>query len=231
MFSKKIIFYTNEKEDKLPLYTKEELKNCFLQIPKNLPSYFKSIPKSFFHTEYNKFLLSLHTIKTCPGFINLFKRSILCVSPVDMQFIFDDTNVKYSGCGNKIMPDIVSIHPGMQFLDYVPKTDIKFIMKLSINLNVDSNVALLFHNPWYFFSEYETLAGITPSNYKTELNFFIPIKKEMKELIIRIGDPLFFITPLTEKKIKLKFEIRNHGRQSTNTFSHLHKFIMEKLCL
>lgn len=224
MFKKKITIYNNIKKSLSYRYDLNELKNYFCFIPKNLPIYFKTIPKQLFSPIFKTFMMKYRTIKTCPGFINLFKRSILVLSPYDIQIIFDEKNITYSS-----LQDTAIVHPNDQLITYIPSKKYKFLIKMELHVFIKTNVALLMHSSWYHFNDLDIPSGILPKNYDENLSFFIPIKKEQKELIIRQGDPLFLLTPLTESKIKLNFKNKYLIRNFKNTFSLLKKFAVDSL--
>ena len=69
------------------------LKNFLLSFPSNIPKYFKDIPKSFFDNQKRK-VRSRTTIRTCSGFINLFKRSIVFTSPYDIELFIEPKEIK-----------------------------------------------------------------------------------------------------------------------------------------
>jgi len=229
MFSKTIKIFTDPKG--YVTYTKEEIKNYFSFFPKNLPSYFNVIPKNIFNTKLNSFLKNQKTIKTCPGFINFHKRSILFSSPFDIQLIFDEEKIIYASVGtnNRVIDSIIFPHTQDQFLTYMPSSKYKLIIKIDFHINILSNVSILLHNPWYHINSLNIPPGILPNNWDNRLNIFIAIPKDQKELIIKQGDPLFMMTPTTEKKIKLKFCEKSLYIPFFKTFSFAKKFFTENI--
>lgn len=229
MFFKTIKIFT--KPEEYVSYTKEEIKNCFSFFPKNLPSYFKSIPKNLFSTTYNTFLKNEHTIKTCPGFINFHKKSILFHSPFDIQLIFDEEKIIYASVGNnnKAIDSIIFPHSQDQFLTYIPSSKYKLIIKITFHITLFSDVSILLHNPWYHVNSLNIPPGILPGKWDNQLNIFIAIPKDQKELIIKQGDSLFMMTPITEKKIKLKFYEKSLYTPFLKTFSFARKFFTDNI--
>ena len=223
MFKKKInINYTN-------ILQKKDAEEMFKTMPFNFPSYFKSIPKERFHLKYKKFLPFLKTIKTCPGFINLYKRSILVTSPYDIFIIFNENDIDFQRVG--VMPDYKAaiIHENDQFLMYTNNKKYKFILKIQLPITLNSKVPLLLSESSYHLSDFKKLSGIIPSNYYNDLNFFIPIKKDINEIYIKKGDPLFLLTPLCVDKVKLKFNENKTNHRPELTFTGLKKYIMDKI--
>ncbi len=223
MFKKKItIKYTN-------ILEKKEAENAFKTIPYNFPKYFSSIPKTIFNPEIKKFIPYLRTIKTCPGFINVYKRSILLTSPFDIYIEMNDDKIINNKVGQTDFK-IASIHPQEQFLKYVPNNKkYKFIIKINLPFFIDTNVPLFMNQSDYHFSNFNVLSGILSSNYKDDINFFIPVEKEKNEIYIKKEDPLLLITPLCEKKINLNFKKHNDIMKYRLTFSNLKKYILENV--
>ena len=208
---------------------KEDAEGMFKKIPDNFPKYFFTIPKTMFNVERKKFVPYLTTIKTCPGFINLYKRSLLFTSPFDIYIELDDNKIISARAG-KTDFQVASIHQGQQFLDYVPNNkEYKFILKINLPFLINSNVSMHMSESFYHFNQFNVLPGIIPSSYKGDINFFIPVKKEKNEIYIKKGDPLFLITPLCETGVKLKFKKIETNDTTYLTFSTLKKHILKNL--
>ena len=88
ILNKDIIIKTNQIPVKI-------LKQFLLTFPHNIPKYFKDIPSNFFDNK-NRQIRSRKTVKTCSGFINLFKRSILFTSPYDIELFFEGKEIRGS---------------------------------------------------------------------------------------------------------------------------------------
>jgi len=208
---------------------KKDAENMFAAIPKSFPKYFSTIPRKMFNPESKKFIPYLGTIKTCPGFINLYKRSILVTSPFDIYIRFNDTEIVEQQAGQISNYIVGNIHSGEQLLNYVSQKKYKFIMKIHLPFYIDTSVSLHLTESSYHFNNFNILPGIYPLSYNKEFNFFIPIEKEKNEIYIKKGDPLFLLTPLCEKKIKLKFKELNEKNMPYLTFNFFKQFILNKL--
>ena len=221
-FTKKIkIKYFN-------LLEKEDAKDMIKTIPNNFPRYFFSIPKTQFNPEKRKFIPYQRTIKTCSGFINLYKRSLLLTSPFDIYLEFNDNQIINQQVGQTNF-ECANIHGGERFLNYVPNNKkFKFILKIELPFVIDSNISLMLSKSDYHFNDFDVLPGILSSKYKDTVGFFVPIEKEKNEFYIKKGDPLCLLTPLCENKIKLKFE-KFKQKPQILTFSTLKKFNLKNL--
>lgn len=212
----------------MDILDKNDAKDIFKIIPNNYPKYFFSIPKEQFHPEKKKFFPYARTIKTCPGFINLYKRSLLITSPFDIYIELDEDRIIESEAGQTQF-NVAKLHSNEQFLDYTPNNKYKFIMKINLPFYINTNVSLHISPSIYHFNNFNILPGIIPNNYEGQMNFFIPIKKERDELHIKKGDPLFLMTPLCEKTIQLKFEKLKQNKKNFLEFSSLKKFSLKNL--
>ena len=227
MFNKKIEFYS-------PEYTPEELKKYILKFPYNLPAYFKAIPKNSFSLEFKKFLPGNKTIKTCPGFINLYRRSLLFTSPWDLHFLFDDEGIisYQNGAvgGQYTRGPSVEVHPNEQFLNYVPSTKYKFILKIIYRIYCDTNTSIMIHNNFYNFDDVLTPTGFFHPK-SSEINYFILIPKEQTELFIKEGQSLALLTPLYHKNIDITYTQREVGRPKfiQRKFLRLKEYLLDKL--
>jgi|TARA_E500000318_G_scaffold73148_1_gene67791 hypothetical protein len=211
-------------------FEEDHIKNCIKKMPYNLPTYFKNIPHQMFNPELKKFLPFLRTVKTCPGYVNLFKHSLLICNPVDSYIQFNDHGIEFQKHG-AYNDEKAFAHPNDHLLKYVPnKHNYKFIIKYCLPFSFKSNVAYISMDPGYHFSDHKTLPGIVPSNWFNEYNIFIPIHKDQKELYIKQGEPLSIIVPLTEKKVSLRFKERSANiidKSIGYKFSNFKKFLMK----
>jgi hypothetical protein len=220
-FKKKInIEYTE-------ILKKEDAINMVKKIPANFPEYFFSIPKSNFDQEKRKFIPHQRTIKTCPGFINLYKRSLLVTLPFDLYIEFDEGGILNQTAGQTNLA-VADVHSNKQLLSYVNNTEYKFLLKVTLPFIINSNVSLLMSPSCYHFNDFNILSGIINSKYKRDINVFIPIKKNQNELYLKQGEALFLLTPLCENEIKLNFKPINKMYPNL-TFSTLKQNILKKI--
>tara|TARA_R100000479_G_C6321060_1_gene177738 strand:- start:66 stop:740 length:675 start_codon:yes stop_codon:yes gene_type:complete len=206
---------------------KEDAMNMVKQIPENFPKYFFSIPKTNFNPEKSKFIPYQKTIKTCPGFVNLYKRSLLVTLPFDLYVEFDENKILDQKAGQTDL-NVAGIHSDKQLLFYVNNKEYKFLLKITLPFIINSNVSLLISPSCYHFNDFNVLSGIINSKYKRDMNFFIPIKKNQNELYLKQGEALFLMTPLCENKIKLNFKQKNNMYPNL-TFSTLKQNILKNL--
>tara|TARA_R110000787_G_scaffold100873_1_gene206010 strand:+ start:211 stop:906 length:696 start_codon:yes stop_codon:yes gene_type:complete len=216
------------------IFTVDEMEECFQRIPKNLPEYFKYIPKKIFSEEMQTEDMSKNTIKSCAGFINLFKRSILFCSPFDMQFSFKGDKMHFRlGSFPVDVSQFIDIHPAEQFLQYAPenmKNNVRCVMRLKTNMYYKSSVPMLLHHPFWHVPKLVASPGLLTKNKELNLNIFFFISNNQENFIIKKGDPLVYITFLTEKKVKFKYKtIEKKQSLLLKTFSRLKKYTMNML--
>ena len=223
MFNKKLTVEINYPIDE------ETIKNSIKTIPENFPKYFKTIPKKQFSLSFKRFIPFLKTIKSCPGFINICKRSILITAPSDAYALFDKNQILTQRTGLSSFTTF-SVQENDQLLSYVPNKDYKFIVKYMFPYRFKTNFSYLINQASYHFPNIQILPGIIDSTYNDTLSFFIFIKKDQDELYIKQGDVLGLITPLCENKLKLKFKRKKPEEYNQLfTFDNTKKFILKKL--
>lgn len=186
------------------------LKNFLLTFPHNLPKYFKDIPANFVD-EQKRPIRSKKTVKSCSGFINLFKRCIVFTSPYDIElFIENIENKEIRGrVGGHDWKRYLHYHANWQFIDYV-KSDYAFILKFMPFFNIRSPYNLIITNPWWHMNSFETVPGIVNCKEPLDLNIFIPIKKNQTHLFIPQGSPLAYINFETDEQLNLVYKNKNY---------------------
>jgi len=222
-FNKKIIFSSY-------YWDVEVVKESFDSSPKNFPGFLKTMPSVEFCPFSKVFRPAQKTIKSCSGFVNLFKRSILFKMPCDFHAIFDEEKILEcdAGSSSNARESFISIHNNNQLLKYV-KTDYKFIVKIQPQVFITSNVSTLMHTSFFHFNNLDITPGILHKKFAGDLNFFIGIKKGQKELLIKKGTPLCLLTPLTEKKVNIVFNSKIPERKNNPRFTGLHDYVLDRL--
>ena len=185
------------RSNKIPL---EILKNYFLTYPKNVPSYLKHMPKQF-----NRKVPGTRTVKTCSGLLNLYMRSVVFTSPFDIQVNFENNKwqafVGKGGLGDNTVSDV----PYSQFLKHKDENKYKILLKFTFGITVQSKYPIHLNNPWWSLNSFETVPGVLNCKTPLELNFFIPVEKNVEILSIPQGTPLMLISSEVDSAIKLKF--------------------------
>ena len=198
--NKEVIIRTNEIPTNI-------LKNYILSFPNNIPSYFKNIPTKFLDQKRRP-IKTQRTIKTCSGFVNLFKRSILYTSPYDIELFFDDGQISGS-VGGSNWDKYIQYHPDWQFIKYA-QSDWEVVLKFMPFCNIQSPYNLIISNPWWHMNNFEIIPGIINCVEPLDLNIFIPIKKNQDHLYIRQGTPLALINFETDDQLNLIFSEANN---------------------
>jgi len=171
------------------------------------------------------------TIKTCSGFINLFKRSLVFLSPFDIE-IFIDNGLLKGTVGAAPLQNYFTIHQQDQFLKYV-KSDYEVILKFMPQIRLKSNFSLLVSNPWWHLNNFEIIPGIINAKETSELNIFIPVKKNQKHLYIKQNTPLCYINFETSENVKLIYNNTKYNLSDNlglfYTFSNLKRKLLKNI--
>lgn len=230
-FKKKLLIYSN----RIP---PDILKKFIVTFPFNMPQYFKKIPRT---CPVSKIISPGNgTIKTCSGFINYFKKCVIFKAPYDILIkIEDQTNgerrvFSYFGNGSYNQHGFANF-VGMQnnsFLNYVDQSKYDLIFKLSFGIFIKSNVSILVSNPWWSFNNFEIIPGILNGKNTIDLNLFMPLAKDTKEIFIKRGQDLCVLNLETSKKVKLIFKKETHDKKdvfnsSEYNFSNLKNMLLD----
>jgi hypothetical protein len=216
MLNKKLEIYSNK-------ISIDFVKNFFKIFPNNLPNYFKDIPKN---CPFSRFKFN-NTLRTCSGIINYYKKAIVFLSPFDIEFVIENDQV-FIKFGS-VNFDGAMIHPNDQFLNYVKNKKYLCVSKLMFGIFLKSNVPLLITNPTWALNNFEILPGIINAETAMELNLFIPIKKEDKNIFIRQNTPLCIIHMETDKNIDIVFNKNKYDSSSENGLLYIFSSLKNKL--
>jgi hypothetical protein len=75
---------------------------------------------------------------------------------------------------------------------------------------------MIMTNPWWHMNDFETIPGVVNCKDPTELNVFIPVKKDVNKVYIPQGTPLCYITFDTDKEISLKYTDEKYNHENYN---------------
>jgi hypothetical protein len=202
------MIFKREKEIILNCYTdRPDVYNYFPIIPaiKSVPSWFKQVPNSFFNTPEDQD----HTLKSCVGFIDYYKKGFVLPLWSDLFLgigATGTTNYRWQYSDNI---SGIETHCSNQWGNYFKEEEYQHIKLLSPwYFTCDENIEFVAVAPsWYFdkFKDINIMSGVINFKYQigTHVNMFCTRKKEDTDIILRSGTPLYHFIPLTEKKLKI----------------------------
>lgn len=201
------------------------IKNYFTIYPKNLPNYFKNIPRVCLFKLENK-----PNIRTCSGFLNYFRNVIVFNSPFDFVISVKGNEIKYKfGSGSFNGDKIITEHPAEQFLKYINNDKYLTILKMTLGIFIKSDYPVFINNSWWSLNNFEIIPGVINCKTPLELNFFIPIKKKDEEIVIRQNTPLATINVETDKKIKIIFKNEKIDLRNFNGLEYMMSNLKNKI--
>jgi hypothetical protein len=217
-FKTKFEIYSN----KIPI---NFIKNYFTIYPKNLPNYFKKIPRVCpFDFESRK------NIRTCSGFINYFRNVIVFNSPFDFIIDIKENEIKCKfGDGSFNDDRMIALHFPEQFLQYTNNDKYSSILKITFGISIKSDYPVFLNNSWWSLNSFEIIPGMINCKTPLDLNFFIPIKKNEKQIIIRQNTPLAIISVETDKKIKILFKDKKINSRDFNGLEYIMSNLKDKI--
>ena len=123
----------------------------------------------------------------------------------------------------------IQFHSNDQFLDYVQNKKYLCISKLIFGIFLKSDVPLLITNPTWALNDFDILPGIINAKKPLELNIFLPIKKEDKNIFIKQNTHLCVIHLETEKNVSLVFNDKKYDSWSTNGLNYIFSSLKNRL--
>ncbi len=173
---------------------------------KSMPKWMDQVPrtKHSYSTEFGSIKnTSRRSVRTCPGFLDLYKRGFIIESWADFRIESNEKDYSYhytNGPAPTTFVDDVNFHPG--FKDY-------HLFKLSSPWLIESDDIpfVTFGTEWSLENvDARIIPGSINFNMNSNVNVFLAFKKQQATITIPIGEPLVQFVPLTEKKVK----IHNH---------------------
>jgi hypothetical protein len=179
---------------------------------KFLPEWFKNFPPISFSDNLTSDLYSPLTIKTCPGFQNLYRSGFMFKlwSDVNIQ-INPDGSFRYQFMDKT---SVIKNHPKEQLGNCDFKRSyahLKFMNPWYIS--TDKHVNLMFTPPvWNEFGYGDIV--VAPGAYSpngipldANINLFFKTKEAPVIHELQFGQPLVHVVPLTERPLKLHYEL------------------------
>lgn len=181
----------------------------------HIPEWWKNTPKTLNLPVSSKIRLDTPTIKTCPGFIDFYKKGFIVPSWTDMIFVPDKnmpTNIDSSFASSEVSllfnKGIVS-HNSSQWNNSFDDA-IHFKLLSPWTLHQKEDISWLIAEPtWNTLKDNINLRLVPGSmNFKLvhSLNFNYFITNKMPLIEIEADQPLAHLIPITEKDV----ELRNH---------------------
>lgn len=160
---------------------------------------------------------SLRTLRSCPGFLELYKRGFIIESWCDMAFNVEEDNISYHYSNGKaiIMHKPGQIDPG--FKEH-------YLLKLNSPWHITSKESLpcaVVGAEWSLEDyNFKVLPGMVDYQYHTSTNAFITIRKNVKDqFFVPIGQPLLHFIPLTDKKVIIHNHIVTEEELQTKIYN------------
>ena len=201
MFKKKdtathLIFHTSGSKQKRDLFSPQE-------GMKLLPDWFKTIDRN---QEYP-------TLATCPGFIELFKKSINIPLWSDIKITYKGnqlTDVQMPGIG-QMSREFIQVHTPDQWGDgFKNSLHIKLMSPWHITSNKDT--PFLMHDAvWHkeHIDGYNVLPGVMEFKYQhaSHINIMLPNSSIEKTLMLKAGTIIAHLTPLSDTKLSIESKL------------------------
>lgn len=205
---KKIIWTTSiqEIEDTPELHIKK--------TKEIIPDWFKKI-KVY---QGDGFLDRIRTVKTCPSFAEIFNEGYVMVSPVDIY-----VNIKKDNYEIAVPNGIFKFedHSQEQFLKYANIPNAKYISKFISSWHCITPKGYSLRQMPMFYEEqpdFYVPYGVVKTDYSHEINPQLIFNGEVKEILIKQGQPLAIYVPYKRKdKLDLSIESFEKHKRKINS--------------
>lgn len=197
MFRKKknthLIFHGTDNKQKIELFAPDH-------SMKLLPKWFHTISKKE----------DVPTMRTCPGFVDLYKRSISIPMWVDMTIIHEDGRIKdvdVAGISKGGEHEFVEQHHPVQWGDgFQNYVHVKLKAPWAVTCNNDTQ--FLMHDAIWDRDTvtYTVPPGILDFRYQSacQINMFLPRTKYHTETKIAAGTIIAYLTPMIDTKLTVE---------------------------
>jgi hypothetical protein len=161
--------------------------------------------------------LSNRTLKSCPGFHDLYSKGFILENWCDFAVNVIETGITYHYSNGKapIIHNNDQVEPG--FLNH-------HILKLHSPwiIQTKEDVQFLLTGAQWSLEKFNfhVLPGIVNFHHQTGSNVFITLRKDVHDqFVIPMGQPLAQFVPLTDKKIKIHNHVVTEEELKTKTYN------------
>lgn len=192
------------------------------QSAKNfIPDWYKNMPTHLEIDEPETELLrqlNSSTVKRCPSFRDIFKYGIAIPAPSDIYLSATDKEWRWETPSRCIE---LEYHDDFQFKDHYPDDKVKGVFKIKYPLSVITpkgwsvmQIPLIYHNnpDWHF------AWGMLDSDEYHDLNPQLIYTSDSKEILIKQGEPLFYLYPFKRAEWKIEMLSYHDIEQKMNEF-------------
>ena len=203
MFKRKsttnLTFFTSGSSQKRDLFSPQE-------VIKLLPNWFKTINKS----QDNP------TLTTCPGFVDLFKKSINIPLWSDISITYKGdqiTNIQMPGV-EQVTGDMMQVHGTEQWGEgFKNSLHVKIMSPWRVTSNTDT--PFLMHDAcWHkeSINDYNVLPGVIEFKYQhaSHINIMLPRSSKEKTLNLKAGTIIAHLTPLVDTTLNIQSKLVTH---------------------
>lgn len=194
--STELTFYTTGNRQIKELFSPQE-------SMKLLPDWFKTINKN---EKYP-------TLKSCPGFVDLFKKSISIPLWNDIRITYQDSiiNIEIPGTPSDIVHHFVTQHPPMQWgAGFKNSIHLKLMSPWHIICN-NTTPFMMQDAVWHkeHMEEFSVLPGTLDFKYQhsSHINIMIPRSKIKKTTTLKAGTVIAYLTPMIDTNVDIKTKL------------------------
>ncbi len=177
-----------------------------------IPDWFKKLPRPHFTGDLNSALDCKRNLRTCPGFINVYKSGFIFPLWSDLNIqLHPDGSYRYQFADRQ--SGIIS-HPGEQFVGSgFAENYVNLKLSNPWHMRSDKKVNFLFSPPTWNGFGYEDIIvapgaySVSPAPGDANVNLFFKKPQEIKIWELFFGQPLVHVVPLSERPLNLHYEL------------------------
>jgi hypothetical protein len=180
---------------------------------KFFPEWWKKLPKELLDTNN----IPRPTMKTCTGFLSVYKNSIIIPCWEDMIFSTSQTEIRCGSASNSVKFDYHAYEQRSGYLKNFHHT--KIISPWLFKCKHDINFS--WQKPMYNFEnpiDFVLMDGVVSYKYQHETHINLLFRKTLKTVKLEFLQPLVLLTPHTEKRLIVKNHLvsEQEMRQTNN---------------
>lgn len=176
-----------------------------------IPKWFKDLPNTEFSDDLTKPLIKLPNLKSCPGFSGLYQKGFMLPlwSDLNVEVNGDRWRYQFADLVSEANDHLPNDMVGLKTLDDYIHLKLMNPWVMTSDCDVDVIYTAPFWNNFGFNNIVVVPGAYSPFILNGHANINLFFKKQINRVVYEIpfGQPLVHVVPVTERKLKIKYEL------------------------